>query len=147
MSKISFLQQQHSQEGPIRVHISRDIWSIAVVYFDGPSVYWYCDWPQLTTREILLSSPDGHSWWRHQMETFSALLALCAGNSPVSGEFPAQRPLTAELWNFNQNIVCEMAAILSMGRWINMKHGMHATHNIIFKADTIQNHQQIWQQD
>ena len=23
-----------------------------------------------------------HSWWRHQMETFSALLALCAGNSP-----------------------------------------------------------------
>ena len=30
----------------------------------------------------------------HQMETFSALLALCAGNSPVSGEFPAQRPVT-----------------------------------------------------
>ena len=23
------------------------------------------------------------SWWRHQMETFSALLALCAGISPV----------------------------------------------------------------
>ena len=33
-------------------------------------------------------------WWRHQMETFSALLAICAGNSPVSGEFPAQRPVT-----------------------------------------------------
>ena len=28
------------------------------------------------------------------METFSALLALCAGNSPVSGEFPSQRPVT-----------------------------------------------------
>ena len=28
------------------------------------------------------------------METFSALLTLCAGNSPVSGEFPAQRPVT-----------------------------------------------------
>ena len=28
------------------------------------------------------------------METFSALLAICAGNSPVPGEFPAQRPLT-----------------------------------------------------
>ena len=24
------------------------------------------------------------AWWRHQMETFSALLANCAGNSPVS---------------------------------------------------------------
>ena len=23
------------------------------------------------------------SWWRHQMETFSALLTLCEGNSPV----------------------------------------------------------------
>ena len=34
------------------------------------------------------------SWWRHQMETFSALLAICAGNSPVIGEFPAQRPVT-----------------------------------------------------
>ena len=28
------------------------------------------------------------------METFFALLALCAGNSPVPGEFPAQRPVT-----------------------------------------------------
>ena len=37
---------------------------------------------------------DSKAWWRHQMETFSALLALCAGNSPVSGEFPAQRPVT-----------------------------------------------------
>ena len=27
-------------------------------------------------------------WWRHQMEVFS----ICAGNSPVSGEVPAQRP-------------------------------------------------------
>ena len=32
--------------------------------------------------------PSACSWWRHQMETFSALLALCAGNSPVTGEFP-----------------------------------------------------------
>ena len=28
------------------------------------------------------------SWWRHQMETFSALLALCAGNSPVPVNSP-----------------------------------------------------------
>ena len=27
-------------------------------------------------------------WWRNQMETFSALLVLCVGNSPVTGEFP-----------------------------------------------------------
>ena len=28
------------------------------------------------------------------MKTFSALLAICVGNSPVPGEFPAQRPVT-----------------------------------------------------
>ena len=27
------------------------------------------------------------TWWRHQMETFSALLAICAGNSPVPGQW------------------------------------------------------------
>ena len=28
------------------------------------------------------------------MKTFPALLAICARNSPVSGDFPAQRPVT-----------------------------------------------------
>ena len=28
------------------------------------------------------------TWWRHQMETFSALLDLCAGNSPVPVNSP-----------------------------------------------------------
>ena len=28
------------------------------------------------------------------MEAFSTLLTICAGNSPVSGEVPAQRPVT-----------------------------------------------------
>ena len=32
------------------------------------------------------------------METFSTLLAICVGNSPVTGEFPAQRPLA---WSFD----------------------------------------------
>ena len=40
------------------------------------------------------------SWWRHQMETFSALLAICAGNSPVHGEFPTQRPVTRTFYVF-----------------------------------------------
>ena len=39
-------------------------------------------------------------WWRHQMETFSALLAICARNSPVTGEFPAQRPVTPSFDGF-----------------------------------------------
>ena len=33
-------------------------------------------------------------WWRHQMETFFALLALCEGNPPVTGGFPSQKPVS-----------------------------------------------------
>ena len=36
-------------------------------------------------------------WWRYQMEIISALLALCAGNSPVTDEFPSQSPVTRSL--------------------------------------------------
>ena len=46
----------------------------------------------------LLCSLSELSWWRHQMETFSALLAICAGISLVPGEFLAQRPVT---WSFD----------------------------------------------
>ena len=41
------------------------------------------------------------------METFSALLAICAGNSPVPGEFPAQRPVTRSFGVFS----CDQAAL------------------------------------
>ena len=45
---------------------------------------------------LMFVSCSGYSctWWRHQVETFSVLLAFCAGNSSVIGEFPAQRPVT-----------------------------------------------------
>ena len=36
-------------------------------------------------------------------ETFSALLALCAGNSPVTGEFPTQRPVARSF-----NLFCDL---------------------------------------
>ena len=54
------------------------------------------------------------SWWRHQMETFSALLALCTGNSPVTGELPSQRPLTQ---NFDVSLICALNTRLSKQSW------------------------------
>ena len=71
----------------------------------GPwsQVWWWKVWQGCTIRHgktvmdkvryIFISSATT-IWWRHQMETFSALLALCAGNSPVTGEFPSQRAVT-----------------------------------------------------
>ena len=41
---------------------------------------------------VLVTNADGCGL--HQIETFSALLAFCPGNSPVTVEFPAQRPET-----------------------------------------------------
>ena len=45
-------------------------------------------------REYRNWSIKDQPWWRHHMETFSMLLAIFTGNSPVTGEFPSQRPVT-----------------------------------------------------
>ena len=45
------------------------------------------------------------------METFSALLAFCAGSSPVTGEFPAQRPVTQ---SFDVSLICAW-----INGWVN----------------------------
>ena len=45
------------------------------------------------------------TWRRHPMETFSALLAICAGNSPVTGEFPTQRPVTRSFDVFSRLVI------------------------------------------
>ena len=46
-------------------------------------------------RKLWISLPNCRcAWWRHQMETLSALLTRCARNSPVTGESPLQRTLT-----------------------------------------------------
>ena len=48
------------------------------------TVCWQCCWAlmamYLHNTAPLVTLAD--TWWRHQMEAFSALLALCAGNSP-----------------------------------------------------------------
>ena len=48
--------------------------------------------------------------WRHQMETFFALLALCGANSPVTGEFPSQKPVTRSFYIFYG---------LRLDKWLN----------------------------
>ena len=52
------------------------------------------------------------------METFSALLAICAGNSPVSGEFPAQRPVTRSFGVFFDLRLNERLNKRSWGWWL-----------------------------
>ena len=53
-------------------------------------------------------------WWRHQMDRFSALLAICAGNSLVTGEFPEQKPVT---WSFDIFFDLRLNKQLSKQSW------------------------------
>ena len=50
--------------------------------------------PNPLLRHLLKHTNQHKIWWRQQMATASALLAIYDGNSPVTGEFPAQRPVT-----------------------------------------------------
>ena len=43
---------------------------------------------EFVTEQAINPNVSLWTWWRHQMDAFSALLAFCAGNSPVTGEFP-----------------------------------------------------------
>ena len=59
----------------------------------------YCDVPLCTgtvARALL-------TWWSHEMTTFSALLALCEGNPPVTGGFPSQGPVTGSFVDLRLN--------------------------------------------
>ena len=99
--KLNFFQQL------VQANIKEDITWLA--FYEGnsyvtdsphkgpiiPKVY---PWHGVLSYSIDIVS--NHSWWRHQMETFSVLLAICAGNSPVTGEFPAQRPVTRSVGVF-----------------------------------------------
>ena len=55
---------------------------------------WWCD---LFFDYIRITDNLLNTWWRHQMETVSALLALCAGNDRW---IPLTKASDAELWCF-----------------------------------------------
>ena len=64
-----------------------------------------------------------YTWWRHQMETFSALLAFCAGNSLVPGEFHAQRPVTRSFDVFFDLHLNKQLSKQSWGWWFETPSG------------------------
>ena len=81
-------------------------------------------WFRVNFKGIMMSTSiniTGHnnwySWWRHQMEIFSALLAICAGNSPVTGEFPSQRPMTRSFHVFFDLRLNKRLSKQSIRRW------------------------------
>ena len=62
------------------------------------------------------------------METFSALLTISAGNSPVPGEFPTQRPVTRSFGVFFDLRLNKRLSKRSWGWWFET----HRAHYDIF---------------
>ena len=76
------------------------------------------------------------TWWCHEMETFSALLALCAGNSPVTGEFPHKGQWRGALmfslmhWRHcNERYVCWWIMIISPKLCLYCTHDVNGDWN------------------
>ena len=63
-----------------------------------------------------------NAWWSHQMETFPTLLAICAGNSPVTVELPAQRLVTRMFDFFFDLLLNKQWSKQSWGWWFEMPH-------------------------
>ena len=70
------------------------------------------------------------------METFSALLALCVGNSPVTGEFPAQKPVTPSFHVFFDLRLNKRLGKQSWGWWFQTpSHSLWLHCNGINRSD------------
>ena len=50
--------------------------------------------------KVMASMRKINRWWRHQMETFPALLVICAGDSPVNRWISRTKASDAKLWCF-----------------------------------------------
>ena len=57
------------------------------------------------------------SWWRHRRGTFSAFLALCEGNPPVTDMFPSQGPVTRSFDVFFEQRLNKRLSTQSKRRW------------------------------
>ena len=100
------------------------LWCSDIPYsFAGSVINWKYQWICMIfhkLRSIYFGLYSLNARWRHQMETFSALLAICARNSSVPGEFPAQRPVTQSFDVFFDLRLNKRLNKQSSGWWFEM---------------------------
>ena len=101
-----------SADRPIKVRLILETWRYfkIVGIQEGRCFSWSID--------IIIDNV--RTWWRHQMEWFSTLLALCAGNSLVTGEFPSQRPVMQSFDVFFHLCLNKQLSKQSWGWWFEM---------------------------
>ena len=96
---------------------------------------------QIKKQNIEYCHDEMESWWRNQMETFSALLALCLGKSPVPVNSPRKGQWRGTLMF---SLICAW-----INDWVNNRHAgdlrRHCVHydvnvmynTILTRRDTI----------
>ena len=71
-----------------QIHLIRALCALHMTGWCGEIHYELCSLPKfIVTLAVYYELWIPFSWWRHQMETFFASLALCAGNSPDKGQW------------------------------------------------------------
>ena len=80
-------------------------------------------WLSVGSSSHIISAPRVHfiSWWRHDMETNSALPALWEGNTKITRGFPSQRVSNADLLGsfvVRLNKLFNSMSVLSVGRLV-----------------------------
>ena len=87
------------------------------------------------------------AWWRHQIETFSALQALCEGNPPVAGRFPSQRPVTRGFIVFFDLPLNKRISKQSRRRWFETPSCSLWRHYYGLRTDDRPGEMQIWKRN
>ena len=101
-AKIALIKTQQKQKHK-RVDISVMTWGEIITkrYGNLPLAFSICLIDNIGNNNISSTIVkcflNTYPWWRHQMETFYTSLAICVGNSPVTGEFPTQRHVSADV--------------------------------------------------
>ena len=103
---ISNICMPNLKESP-RVIPNTLMWSLAIITISCTDLYISSsvkenalEFIRLAFMYHAMTALVSFSWWRHQMETFSAQLAICAGELTGPPWIPHTKASDAELWCF-----------------------------------------------
>ena len=90
ISKEKMVRLSRNEKQTYRLNIRPQMWPSTLTLAMTMTFSRTCLWPAMSGMDGLIVTKQQYNcqlntWWHHQMETFSTLLALCVGNSPVTG--------------------------------------------------------------
>ena len=128
-AKIALIKTQQKQKHK-RVDISVMTWGEIITkrYGNLPLAFSICLFDNIGNNDIsstivkwfLITYP----WWRHQMETFSTSLAICVGNSPVTGDSPHKGLCLQTYWYWWATEQLQHPKHIAIGSWLYVRSSL-----------------------